>query len=194
MSSLLAYKAATAGTAGTTTRVIVTLEIPADARHNMDRKDVVNKATAKHRVDRVIVKDIEDEDGNHYPSATTAYHSEKLVYTVGPNVLIDPKYDTNPNLVCAGGIHVFLTRRVAEQYQLDSASIASINGTFEIWYDNGVLAFQQMMKNGKPHGLVASWYYYGQINSKVEYNEGRVVSARFWSATGQLIMETRYDS
>jgi hypothetical protein len=47
-------------------RVIVTLEIPADALTNMGRSTVAVRETATYRVNKVIVLKIEDSEGNCY--------------------------------------------------------------------------------------------------------------------------------
>lgn len=168
-----AYKAAVSSTSNgpdglKATRVVVTLEVPADARHNMNRAGVVNKATAKHRVDRAIVKDIEDADGNHYASATSAFYSIKAVYNVG-HLIVDPNYETDASQVCAAGIHIFNTRRVAEQFEITTYT----TGVYDEYYDNGQLRLRESYKDGKRYTLTA-FRQDGSVYSRFTYEQGTI--------------------
>lgn len=182
-----AYKAAAVQDAGgKTRRVIVTLEVPADARHNMDRAGVVNKLTAKHRVDRAFVCEIRDADGNEYACASSMYHVPVISYHTG-QVVQEHEYEKGDR-VCAPGIHVFLTRRVAEQY-LNKP----YDGLYEKYYDNGQMDVQIEYKYGMQHGPYKSWYCNGVPNFFGEYEHGSPVGThRLWNCKGELQSEKSY--
>ena len=60
---MLAY---TTGTLDDKTKLIITIEIPKDAKTNMARKDIYDKEHATYKTDKLIVKKIEDYCGNEY--------------------------------------------------------------------------------------------------------------------------------
>lgn len=150
-------------------RVIITLEIPPDALTNMDRKSVVNKDTAKHRVNKALVMKIEDAEGNLYDTATSSqYTKKKLTYTVG-KVIEEPSFDMDLEKVCTEGIHIFLTKRVAEFYNLESIP----NGLLEAWHDNGAKYSEFTFVNGKIEGVSTLWHDNGQKQVECMYVNGK---------------------
>ena len=126
---MIGYKAAF----NENTRVVITLEIPDDALTNINRTSVVVKEKAKHRANKVKVLKIEDKQGKEYKTAETGFFREKiLVYRVG-ETLEEPTYDTDIEQVCSRGIHFFLDKTVAEQYEI----LEIENGLLESFYDTG---------------------------------------------------------
>ena len=89
-------------------RVIVTLEIPEDARR------VAPIVGRKCRADRAKV--IAMSTGAEATSWHNPPHpSQRVTYRVGDVVVAD-KYDPSPFVECSGGIHFFISRREAEEH------------------------------------------------------------------------------
>ena len=89
-------------------RVIVTLEIPEDARR------VAPLVGRKCRADKVkvIAMSVGTEAKSwHSPPAP----AKRITYRVGETVAADV-YDPSPFIECGGGIHFFISRREAEKY------------------------------------------------------------------------------
>lgn len=189
--TVVAYKVANANAAdGMRKVVVVTLEIPDDARHNMDRAGVVNKLTAQHRVDRAFVKDIQDADGNHYESAVSAMYFPQLQYRVG-HLVEEPKYDPDVYRMPSAGIHVFLTRRVAEHY-LDHF-LESFYGWRQHFFANGQLEYECMYVDGNAHGCAKSWHFNGILKSTISYYHGKKHGPLdIWHPNGQIFCHRSY--
>lgn len=180
---MLGYKAAKCGE----TRVLITLEIPDDAKTNVDRKYVVDKEKAKHRTNRAMVLKIEDADGNSYETAETAYSSKKLTYKVG-EVIEEPSFDPTLELVCAGGIHFFLDKRVAELFGRERTK--DWTGAWEEWYDNGQTKAKQVFENGRAVGTTTTWFESGiKKMESIELGENKRQTT-FYYPTGEK--ETEY--
>lgn len=119
--------------------VIVTIGIPEDGLHNINRK-VNNKdpSFAKHRCDKCIVLDIFDPiTGRVYQEAVSIYQpggAKPLLYVKGE--VVRSEYDPDENKVCSKGIHFFLSLTRARLY-----GSPFMNETFRSWYDNGNLKF-----------------------------------------------------
>ena len=89
---------------------IVKLRIPEDARRS--------SATGhKCRCDKAYVMEIQNMDGTRATEDTVrADHDKNFVYTVGATVEV-PDFDDNRWSECAPGIHFFIDRRAAVEYQ-----------------------------------------------------------------------------
>ena len=89
---------------------IVKLRIPEDARRS--------SATGhKCRCDKAYVMEIQNMDGTKATEDTVrANHDKNFVYTVGATVEV-PDFDDNRWSECAPGIHFFIDRRAAVEYQ-----------------------------------------------------------------------------
>ena len=89
---------------------IVKLRIPEDARRS--------SATGhKCRCDKAYVMEIQNMDGTKATEDTVrSDHDKKFVYTVGATVEV-PDFDDNRWSECAPGIHFFIDRRAAVEYQ-----------------------------------------------------------------------------
>jgi antitoxin component YwqK of YwqJK toxin-antitoxin module len=197
------------------TRVLVTLEIPSDARTNITRCDIVNTQYAKHRCDRALVMSIEDSEGNRYCTATSSeYLKKQLVYTTG-QIVHEPDYNLDPETVCGEGIHFFLNKEVALTYNiLDYAKdnrvyqecdyksplkleIQCVNkvpdGTAKSWHSNGNVAQEFNFSNGKLHGEYKRWYPNGQLSEQYMYKNDKVHGLYMkWNHTGTLILKCDY--
>lgn len=89
---------------------IVKLRIPEDARRS--------SATGhKCRCDKAYVMEIQNMDGTRATKDTVRSDNDKtFVYTVGATVEV-PDFDDNRWSECAPGIHFFIDRRAAVEYQ-----------------------------------------------------------------------------
>ena len=89
---------------------IVKLRIPEDARRS--------SATGhKCRCDKAYVMEIQNMDGTKATEDTVrSDHDQNFVYTVGATVEV-PDFDDNRWSECAPGIHFFIDRRAAVEYQ-----------------------------------------------------------------------------
>ena len=89
---------------------IVKLRIPEDARRS--------SATGhKCRCDKAYVMEIQNMDGTKATEDTVrSDHDKNFVYTVGATVEV-PDFDDNMWSECAPGIHFFIDRRAAGEYQ-----------------------------------------------------------------------------
>lgn len=164
------------------TRVVVTLEIPSDARTNMDRSSVVRE-NVEHRTSKAKVIKIEDAEGTCYATAT--FFRSRGRYTVD-EVLEEPGYNSDPDEVSTEGIAYFLNRRVAELFGLKEIA----NGLFEQWDETGQKCLEIMYTDGKKHGLSRRWHSNGQILEEVMYVEGRMDGLyQVWHDNGQKMTE-----
>ncbi len=182
---MLAYKAALNGDKD----VLITLEIPSDAITNLNRSNIVNKETAKYRTNKAKVLKIEDKEGNPYETATTAFYEHKdLTYRVGETLTCED-YTMDPEMVCAAGIHFFLTREVAEQYGVEHLE----NGILRAWHANGQMSCETTYVNGKEDGVCQFWYANGQKRYELPYANGAMEGVRReWYANGQKASEDTY--
>ena len=89
---------------------IVKLRIPEDARRN-------SATEHKCRCDKAYVMEIQNMDGTKATEDTVrSDHDKNFVYTVGATVEV-PDFDDNRWSECAPGIHFFIDRRAAVEYQ-----------------------------------------------------------------------------
>jgi len=187
------------GITDTGTRVIITLFIPINAKTNLDRLHVVDPTYAKYRSNTARVLSIEDDYGNSHTSAHTAFHNKKIQYNL--NEYIKSEYDTNINIVCGKGIHFFIDRRMAYNYNrkiLDQKWDTS--DLYKTYYDNGQLKekieyiydqtcgyikqnIHNWFKNGVRHlvqsyqyniknGLFSEWYENGKLKYECNFING----------------------
>jgi antitoxin component YwqK of YwqJK toxin-antitoxin module len=173
---------------GGDTRVVITLDIPQDALTNMERKDIVNKDTAKYRTNKAIVLKIEDENGNEYTSGISFNYKDKsLTYTVGETLIIED-YDLSEK-VCSSGIHFFLNKRVAELYELNNLE----NGILETWHENGQKFIECSYTDGKLDGLYQVWHDNCQKWKECTYKNGKLDGLyQQWHENGQKFIERNF--
>lgn len=131
--------------------VIITLAIPYDAITNIKRKGIVNANTAHYRCNKAEVIKIETMDGIQYDEAVS-YHGSSMVkpllYKVNEMVEVD-NYDMDLDIVHSTGIHFFLTKTMAEQYECVNIE----NGILTSYDSNGAIIEQTSYVNGKKNGI-----------------------------------------
>lgn len=180
-------------------RVVVTLEIPDDAKTNITRDDIVDKRYAKYRCDKAKVIDIEDCLGRKYSMAFSrfyrGYPSSK--YILG-EVITEKNYNEDVNVVCGEGIHFFIDKDVAFLYGLDSTirryyEDRKLHGEYKEWWDNGQLMIQGYYTNGKLHGEYKTWWDNGQLDTQCMYSNGlRTGEYTSWHKNGKLQLKKTY--
>jgi antitoxin component YwqK of YwqJK toxin-antitoxin module len=175
--SIIGYKIGMNGT----TRVLITLEIPEDAKTNMNRPFIVVKESANYRANKVKVLAIEDDSGTLYATATSLNYKKCITYKVGETIE-EPSYNPDPEKVCAEGIHYFLTRHVAELFNLEKVE----NGLYQSWYEDGQKHVEATCVDGKLNGLYQSWYEDGQKLMETTYVDGKKHGAyQSWHYNGK---------
>ena len=198
---MIVYKAAKLNTTPFGT-VVITLEIPDDALHNIDRASVIQKETAAYRCNKARVLEICDAKDS------TIQHSEvnsgiledniwkfNLIYKVG-EMVEEPSFDTNIENICTEGIHYFLSRRLAEDYynenkentysletglllQRRSMLEGMLHGIYEEWYPTGKKKLEQEVKEGVAHGVTKEYDEQGLLHK--EYNlENGLLEGDYW--------------
>ncbi len=86
---------------------IVKMEKLPDTITNENRKDVVNKLTAKFRANKLKVTDIFNKfDNTKINEITNSCFTKQLTYKIGEIVVAD-NFDPNIDNVCSSGIHYF---------------------------------------------------------------------------------------
>ena len=91
--------------------MIVKLKIPASAKRS-------SATTRKCRCDKAIVLSIENADGTQSEEkSVSSVYDKAFVYTVGQEVSV-PDFDDNRWNECSTGIHFFITRQEAAQYEI----------------------------------------------------------------------------
>ena len=134
-------------------RVIITLEIPADAKTNLHRSNIVDSEKAKYRSNKVKVLKIEDNRRKEYMTAVSiCINDRKIEYVVGE--VIETKFDNNIDNVCSSGIHFFLDKEVAKNYMLEKIE----NGVLISYHDNGSVEKEESYLNGDLFRLTRYWY------------------------------------
>jgi hypothetical protein len=130
---------------------IVTLKTLEDTITNISRPlspiGVADAQHAKFRGNKFMVVRIEDK---HDPTITidsvanSCYANSKLVYTVGEIVEV-PDYDMNLNKICSTGIHFFLSKEAAFQYER-----CGNDGVHIMYHENGNRCYESTYVDGVP--------------------------------------------
>ena len=172
------------------TKVIVTLEIPKDARTNMGRSSIAVKETAAYRADKVKVLAIEDASGTSYKTATTNFEGISLTYKVG-EVVEEPSFNPDKEEIYAEGIHYYITRHIAELACMGMVE----NGPYHYWHANGRKCVELTSVNWKLHGLYQHWLENGQKCVEANFIENKLHGLyRRWLVDGTKLEEIIYDN
>ena len=174
-------------------RLIITLEIPADAKTNLRRSNIIDPEKAKYRASKVKVLKIEDTDGNE--------HSKK--YVIGE--VIETEFDDNLENTDTTGICFYLDKNVAKNngvryikdgkvvnyYNSGAKSFEEeyvnyeLNGLYQDWYENGVKWCQVLYLNNNLHGLYQEWHRNGIKYREENYENGNLNGiCREWDENG----------
>jgi antitoxin component YwqK of YwqJK toxin-antitoxin module len=181
-------------------RVLITLEIPRDAKTNMERSSIFDRRYAQYRANKVIVRKIEGLDGKELPTANSIGFVDILTYNVGDT--LESMFEKDIEKVCASGIHFFLEKKVALNYGYESEPRRigfvqpwkkMLNGVVELWHENGARKAMATFRDGKRNGQYLSWHTNGE-----RYVEATLVNGEFdgryvsWYDNGGLYLDMNY--
>jgi len=160
--------------------VLVILEIPYDAKHNIDRKNIIDKQYAKYRCSHAKVIDIIDLNNNTSIDKAYSLHYPIFIYELGQELICD-NFDTNLEKLCSRRIHFFLDKDRAILYN------TKIEGENKDWHDNGQLARIFFIQNGLRHGECKSWHDNGQLARLCFYQNDKIQGEyKLWHDNGIL--------
>ena len=187
---------------------LVILEIPVWAKHNMDRENVFDKQYAKHRCSEALVKEIINLRTGKNVETARSIQEYNFMYNVGETVRPRNGFCEILNEVCAGGIHFFLDRETAENYNGRHPSNGEVKtrhdngrlytqftmvngvgqGEYRMWHNNGMLAMYCFFSKGmRREGCYYTFFESGQPETLVEYKNGLTEGAcRSWYGNGVL--------
>jgi antitoxin component YwqK of YwqJK toxin-antitoxin module len=169
--------------------ILVTLQIPYDAKHNIDRKNIINKQYAKYRCSHATVTDIIDLNNNTSIDKAISLNDSNFIYTIGQDVVCDT-FEPDLEIVCCEGIHFFLDKHRATFYE---NNLDNFQGEYKEWNDNGLLIRQFFILNGMKHGEYKLWNYDGILAVHTYYNYDMIHSEyKEWYDDGQLYIHTTY--
>lgn len=166
-------------------RVLVTLEVPANAITNINRKSVVeggsDTATYVSNIVKVLkIQDCEDSS-KEYLSAVSGFFSIKVNYRVGETIAEGFR---------SYGISFFISKKVARSYGLSKVE----NGIFQRWYPNGQTEIIINFTDGKFDGLYEVWFSNGKKAVEENYEYGVLEgSFRRWHTNGNKSIEGSYN-
>ena len=193
-------------------KYIVKLKIPVGSRTNINRQFVVDHNHAKFRCDKAHVLEIRHKYTNRRVPSVKSNHDPSIQYTVGKDIVPRYEYDSDPDKVCASGIHFFLTREPAYDYGNDLK-----NGICRQWGDNGLLEVIGTKKNshmdgewklcyedgaihvldnwidGERSGLLKIWDEYGFLKIISIYEEDKEIKSIEYGAGGHTMRFDIYD-
>ena len=188
-----AYKS---GITSNNIRVLITLFIPVRAKTNMTRKNIIYKLFAKYRCNVAKVLSIIDENNISYTSATSAFYFEPIIYRVGETIKLE--FDENINIVSGKGIHFFIDKLMAINYnkpileqkwplyknlyqdfysngRLKQRIKYTIENNeiyhkyIEVWYENGYRKYSINYILDQKNGIFNEWYINGQFKLSCNY-------------------------
>jgi len=204
------------------TRVIVTLLIPMNAKTNHERKNIFNPLYAKYRTNCARVIYIEDENGNHYKEAYTAFYEKKIIYKLDEIVKTD--FDNNINVVCGTGIHFFLNKSLAYNYgrkifeqkweepnlyqtfynnghikerinYIHDTNYGFIKKYVELWFENGKKWKVESYNHDLKNGPFNEWYKDGTLKYDCYFiNNNKNGYERFFYYNGQRKLYVHYNN
>jgi hypothetical protein len=175
---------------------IVTLSIPPDALHNIDRESVTDahRPFAKHRCSKAYVMDIEDAEDSSmkYQWAYSCFHRVETIHYVCGKMIFIPNFDCDLSKVCVPGIHFFLDRSVALTYHEDSVRVK--DGFERRWNQDGCLYLEKLTRNGQLI-LHRGWYPNGVqcISQIFDEKSGELLQCHVWLEDGTLSSNTVID-
>jgi antitoxin component YwqK of YwqJK toxin-antitoxin module len=175
----------------TTVRVLITLNIPDNAKTNINRTNTIDSKHASYRCNKAIVVSIEDTNGCMYTTAKNfIYKYKTIVYKVNEEVTSEMDIsDPECNNESGQGIYFFLCKEVALMCGLDSLE----NGEYIQWYSNGQLQTRCNFVNGKRDGEYNSWHANGHPWVQCKYINGQYDGEyKYWYPNGQLQIQCNF--
>lgn len=133
---------------------IVTMKKLPDTICNESRNNIVDPINAKFRANKLLVVSIQHKITKMvtHEIQNTSY-VDQIWYRESEVVSVN-NYCKDPNIVCAPGIHYFLSLERAFCW----GGKIPINGLYQDWHSNGRKSKECTYVNGKLHGLYQKWY------------------------------------
>jgi len=147
---------------------VAKLKIPVGSRTNIGRKGVVDPDHAKFRCDKARVLEIRHKHTNRRVHSARSIHDPTFRYIVGKDVEPRGIYNTDPNNVCAPGIHFFLTKKAAHDYDH-----VIKNGLYQQYDDNGNLERMGMIENNQRQREWITYHKNGKLFISENYINGK---------------------
>ena len=163
-------------------KYIVKLQVPVGSHTNRGRRGVADPNRAKFRTDKAHVLKIRHKRTGRCVRSVRSDHDPMVRYIVGEDVVPRRGYNLDPDEVCASGIHFFLTREPAYDYDFEIR-----NGIFQVWHDNGQLAATGMKKNNQMNGERKMYHENGALFRSDNWINGKESGlCKIWTDDGFL--------
>jgi len=133
---------------------IVTLELLEDTKNNEKRYNVVNDKHAKFRCNKALVVNIVKVKTGEKMENDVSFYNDEFKYRLGE--VVKTGFYKNLNVVCAGGIHYFKTKKAALSWFYNQNNNYP-DGKITTWRENGQKLSEGTYKNGKQDG---KWIYF----------------------------------
>jgi|SRR3989304_6866905 len=137
--------------------MVVTLKIDRNGLNNLERKGVVDPNHAKFRCQKAEVVGIVSMVTKETAEMAISGRDEHFCYGVG-EMVEEPEYNAEIEIVCGNGIHFFLTEESAEFHALFLMNFVGYTGEFKSWYDNGQQWERGWCMDGKLVGGRHEWW------------------------------------
>jgi hypothetical protein len=159
--------------------MVATLEIDPKDLNNMGRRRVVDPTHAVYRCQSAKVVGIEHVLTGETAEKAYSGWDETFCYIVG-EMIEEPEYDTNIEIVCGKGIHFYLTKEPAVLYALGLMGFKGYTGEVKSWHANGQRWAHGWFKDGKWDGEWDVWHANGQRLSHGWYMDGKLNGEWEW--------------
>lgn len=161
--------------------VIVEIEIPSDAKTNIDRDDIYDKLNAEYKTNKYIVKKIYDQYLNEY---SMFFNNYSCPLKLGELVCNKDVYYSEID-----GEHVE-AEKVKKFYMSKHIAIGLtdiMDGICTLYHKNGRKSIEYTKKNGKKNGKCYKWLENGQIYEETYYlNNLLDGECKFYDIDGKL--------
>ena len=158
---------------------IVVLRLLPNSKNNLARSNVFAMSTAKYRCDMAYVANIYDKITNTKRKKVYSDYNSKFVYKTGKMVQVHD-YEENIQVVCAPGIHFYLSEECAFFYNLYKyMNIIYYSGIYKSWYGDGTLFEEYEYLSNLKNGKYTRWHENGNLDVCLNYDRGVVSTFPF---------------
>ena len=151
--------------------MVVTLKINRNGLNNLERNCMVDPDHAMFRCQKAEVVAIESVVTKETAEMAISGYDEQFCYRVG-EMVEEPEYRANIEIVRGKGIHFFLTEETAKFYALCLMNFVGHTGEFKSWHDTGQQWERGQFKDGEKDG---EWEWCddnGQWHDNSEWKNG----------------------
>jgi antitoxin component YwqK of YwqJK toxin-antitoxin module len=153
-------------------RVIITLNIPNDAKTNINRNDIIDSDKALYKCNKAKVVNIEDLEGQTYTEAVSLFYNfQILTYKVG-EIVKEIKKNVKYKYFSISkeeNIYFFLNEHTALNYKKQIE-----NGCLTHYNDNGGIDEILNYKDGKLDGLYQKFNVFNKLDTQCFYKDGKL--------------------